>query len=240
MQLTRLRSPCRRARCRPTTHASLLRRRGCHHDRLWRDGTCELRAPVIFCYAATRDAWAMHARPRFLLPQPPPLGPLAAYSSPRFAACTQDDVGARPSAGTALLLLSLCSLVGTVLIGIAGSSRSTRCRLQAVRGEAQLREQVVEQQARRQQARGSEAARWQRWQRWRDVDMSAAQRAAPSARSSARSSSASPGPHARLGVGFKLYTARPSCASRSSSSRRGASMRAARRRRGGSGGATST
>ena len=114
----------------------------------------------------------MHARPRFLLPQPPPLGPLAAYSSPRFAACTQDDVGARPSAGTALLLLSLCSLVGTVLIGIAGSSRSTRCRLQAVRGEAQLREQVVEQQARRQHARGSEAARWQRR---RDVDMSAAQ-----------------------------------------------------------------
>ena len=168
VQLTRLRSPCRRARCRPTTHASLLRRRGCHHDRLWRDGTCELRAPVIF----------------FVMPPRATLG-----------------LRTRAHASCCLSLLRSGHWLHIHPLGLLHARRTT-----SVLGRRPARRCCC----------------------------------SPSARSSARSSSASPGPHARLGVGFKLYAARPSCASRSSSSRRGASRRAARRRRGGSGGATST
>ena len=85
--------------------------------------------PRIFCFvAAARDA--VYARaPTLLLPQPPPLGPLAAYSFLGLPHVRRTTFDARPPTATALLLLlSLVSPVGTLLIGTAASSCSTRTR----------------------------------------------------------------------------------------------------------------
>ena len=62
-----------------------------------------------------------------LLPQPPPLGPLAAYSLLGLSLVRRTTVDARPPTATALLLLLfIFSPVGTILVGIAASSSSTR------------------------------------------------------------------------------------------------------------------
>ena len=75
--------------------------------------------PRIFCLAAARDAWVYARTLTLLLPQPPPLGLLAACSSLGLphGRRTSSVPGRRPPRRCCSVFL-LFSPVGTVLIGI--------------------------------------------------------------------------------------------------------------------------
>ena len=95
-----------------------------------------MRRPRIFlpCSHARRLVYARALM--LLLPQPPPLGPQAAYSFLGLLHVRRTTVDARPPTATALLLLLfIFSSVGTILVGAASSS-STRSPLPLTRSTA--------------------------------------------------------------------------------------------------------